>query len=101
VVLPWSTWAMIATLRNDIWEIRWAPAQPGYVAAQYMNGGPNCNAKGRRSVGNAGRSIDPTHSGIAHVLDPPGAGGQDTGRDAAIRPFPMARADFNRIKTLD
>ncbi len=45
VVLPWSTWAMIATLRNDIWEIRWGPAQPGYVAAQYMNGGPNCNGK--------------------------------------------------------
>jgi hypothetical protein len=72
---------MIATLRNDIWEIRWAPAQPGYVAAQYMNGGPNCNAKGRRSVENAGRS---THSGIAHVLDPPGRWRARYRRDAAI-----------------
>jgi hypothetical protein len=29
VVLPWSTWAMIARLRNDIREIRWGPAEPG------------------------------------------------------------------------
>src|SRR5438477_10059176 len=29
VVLPWSTWAMIATLRNVMQEIRWGPARPG------------------------------------------------------------------------
>ena len=34
VVLPWSTWAMIATLRNDIREIRWGPAEPGLLCLQ-------------------------------------------------------------------
>src|SRR5215211_5031235 len=35
VVLPWSTWAMIATLRNDMRGIRIDPPYGGQLAAEY------------------------------------------------------------------
>jgi len=40
VVLPWSTWAMIATLRRDIQGIRLGRAM---FAAQYKQRRPNRN----------------------------------------------------------
>src|SRR5262249_8695654 len=42
VVLPWSTWAMIATLRKDMREIRWRPGT-GHAAfaAQYRQRAPD------------------------------------------------------------
>jgi hypothetical protein len=74
---------MIATLRNDIWEIRWGSAQPGYVAAQYMNGGPNCNGKISARSGMQGRSIE-LHSELAPILDLPWRWRPDTDWTSAI-----------------
>src|SRR5439155_24749849 len=53
VVLPWSTWAMIATLRNVIQEIRLRPAKPGQAL--------RCN------IGSASATATPksAHGGLA------------------------------------